>query len=150
MFQCRFLGGTVGAPGTQVGGQTIDWAAYLRDSWRPFRTLTLNAGVRYEDQRLRYATALRGTTDPLTGDHIGTTAMALTGNFAPRLGAIWDPTAEGHSKLFASWGRFYEAIPMDINDRSFGGEVSDIRDVHSRRRAALPIRASAVPTAAAA
>jgi len=126
-FQCRFLAGTVGAPGTQVGGQTIDWAAYLRDSWRPLRTLTINAGLRYEDQRLRYAEALRGTTDPLTGDHIGTTAMALTGNFAPRVGVIWDPTAEGHGKIYGSWGRFYEAIPMDINDRSFGGEVSDVR-----------------------
>jgi len=127
-FQCHFLAGTVGAPGTQVGGQTIDWAAFARDSWRPFRTLTLNAGLRYEDQRLRYAEALRNTTDPLTGEHIGTTAMALTGNLAPRLGAIWDPSNEGKTKLFASWGRFYEAIPMDINDRSFGGEVSDIRD----------------------
>jgi hypothetical protein len=126
-LQCRFLAGTIGAPGTQVGGQTINWAAYLRDSWRPLQTLTLNAGLRYEDQRLRYAEALRGTTDPLTGDHIGTTAMALTGNFAPRVGVIWDPTAEGHSTIYGSWGRFYEAIPMDINDRSFGGEVSDSR-----------------------
>jgi len=49
--------------------------------------------------------------------------MALTGNFAPRLGVIWDPTAEGHSKIYGSWGRFFEGIPMDINDRSFGGEV---------------------------
>ncbi|HSN25342.1 MAG TPA: TonB-dependent receptor, partial [Kofleriaceae bacterium] len=127
-YQCHFLEGAVGAPGTQVGGETIDWAAYLRDSWRPYRTLTLNAGLRYEDQRLRYAEALRDTTDPLTGEHIGTTAMALTGNLAPRVGAIWDPSDEGKTKLFASWGRFFEAIPMDINDRSFGGEVSDVRD----------------------
>ena len=126
-FQCKFLPGTVGAPGTQVGGQTINWAAYLRDSWRPLQTLTLNAGLRYEDQRLRYAESLRNTIDPLTGDRIGTTAMSLTGNFAPRVGVIWDPTAEGHSKIYGSWGRFYEAIPMDINDRSFGGEVSDLR-----------------------
>jgi outer membrane receptor protein involved in Fe transport len=126
-FACSFLGGTVGSPGTQVGGQTVNWAGYVRDSWRPLQTLTLNAGVRYEDQRLRYAQALQNTTDPLTGDHIGTTAMALTGNLAPRVGVIWDPTAEGHSKIYGSWGRFYEAIPMDINDRSFGGEVSDVR-----------------------
>lgn len=126
-YQCRFLGGTLGAPGTQVGGQTIDWAAFVRDSWRPYRTLTLNAGLRYEDQRLRYAEELRNTTDPLTGEHIGTTAMSLTGNFSPRLGAIWDPTGEGRSKLSVSWGRFYESVPMDINDRSFGGEVSDLR-----------------------
>ena len=49
--------------------------------------------------------------------------MVLTGNWAPRLGIIYDPTKEGRSKFYASWGRFYESIPSDINDRSFGGEV---------------------------
>ena len=126
-YRCAYLGGTVGSPGTQIGGQTINWAAYLRDSWQPIRNLTLNAGVRYEQQSLRYASTLQGTTDPLTGEHIGTNAMKLTGNFAPRLGVTYDPSQEGRSKIYASWGRFYESIPMDINDRSFGGEVSDIQ-----------------------
>ena len=123
-FSCDFLSGTPGAPGTQVSGQTIDWAAYLRDSWQPRSNVTLNAGVRYEEQRLRYASDLRGKVDALTGETFGRTAMNLTGNWAPRFGATWDPTEVGRSKLWASYGRFFEAIPMDINDRSFGGEVS--------------------------
>src|SRR5262249_14710158 len=41
---------------------------------------------------------------------------------APRVGFIYDWTKEGRSKIYASWGRFYESIPMDINERSFGGE----------------------------
>jgi outer membrane receptor protein involved in Fe transport len=123
-FSCDYLAGTPGAPGTEIAGQTIDWALYLRDSWQPRSNLTLNAGVRYEEQQLRYAEALRGRTDPLTGNQLGTTAMDLSGNWAPRLGAIWDPTEIGASKLWASYGRFFEAIPMDINDRSFGGEVN--------------------------
>ena len=123
-FKCNFLEGRIGADGTNVVGHTIHWAAYLRDSWQPRSNLTLNAGVRYEEQKMLYASNLRGTYDPLTGNQIGDTAMHLRGNFAPRLGAIWDPTEVGKSKLFVSWGRFFEAIPMDINDRSFGGEVS--------------------------
>ncbi len=126
-FSCDFLGGTAGDPGTQIGGESVNWSAYLRDSWRVHRSLTLNAGLRYEEQRLRYASNLRGTVDALTGNHIGTDAMNLRGNFAPRLGVIWDPTEEGRSKVFASWGRFFESIPMDINDRSFGGEVSYVQ-----------------------
>jgi hypothetical protein len=110
--------------GTEIVGQTIDWATYLRDSWQPRSNITINAGVRYEEQRLRYAAGLRNKIDPLTGNRIGKTAMNLTGNVAPRLGLIWDPTEVGKSKLWASYGRFFEAIPMDINDRSFGGEVS--------------------------
>ncbi len=124
MFACDFLPGTVGADGTEVDGQTIDWSVYLRDSWQPMPNLTLNAGVRYEEQKLRYAESLRGKTDPLTGNKLGKTAMDLKGNWAPRLGIVWDPTKVGESKLWASYGRFFEAIPMDINDRSFGGEVS--------------------------
>ena len=38
VVQVRLLGGTVGSPGTQVGGKTINWAAYLRDSWQSVRT----------------------------------------------------------------------------------------------------------------
>jgi hypothetical protein len=121
-FQCDFV--DANSPGSRVEGQTIDWAAYIRDSWQPWPTLTINAGVRYEEQRMRYATALRNQVDPLTGNHLGKTAMNLTGNWAPRLGVIWDPTEIGKAKLWTSYGRFFEAIPMDINDRSFGGEVN--------------------------
>ncbi len=124
MLQCRYVGGTVGDPGTLVGGQTLNWGAYVQDSWQPFRNLVLNAGLRYEEQRLRYAKELRGSTDALTGNLLGTTALALRGNFSPRVGVIWDPTEEGRSKVYGAWGRYFEAIPMDINDRSFGGELS--------------------------
>ncbi|CAN5919762.1 hypothetical protein BH11MYX3_BH11MYX3_17390 [soil metagenome] len=126
-FACDYLSGVVGTPGTLIQGESINWSAYLRDSWRVRRNLTLNAGARYEEQRLRYAKDLRGTLDPLTGNRYGTDAMNLRGNIAPRLGVIWDPTEENRSKVFASWGRFFESIPMDINDRSFGGEVSYVQ-----------------------
>jgi outer membrane receptor protein involved in Fe transport len=122
-FRCRYLQG-IDDPHALVGGETVNWGAFLQDSWQPHRTLVLNAGLRYEEQRLRYASELRGTVDALTGNRLGTTALSLRNNWSPRLGAIWDPTAQGRSKIYASWGRFFEAIPMDINDRSFGGELS--------------------------
>ncbi|MBX3156685.1 MAG: TonB-dependent receptor [Deltaproteobacteria bacterium] len=120
-FACDYLAD--GSPGTSVEGRTLNWAAFLRDSWQILPNLTINAGLRYEEQKLYYASNLRQTIDPLTGNSIGKIAMNLKGNIAPRLGVIWDPTRVGQSKLFVSFGRFHEAIPMDINDRSFGGEV---------------------------
>src|SRR5213075_2846491 len=95
----------------------------LRDSWQIQPNLTLNAGLRYEEQRLRYAGFLRNTVDPLTQEPLGTNAMVLKGNLAPRLGLLYDWTKEGRSKIYTHWGRFYESIPIDINDRSFGGET---------------------------
>jgi hypothetical protein len=127
-FTCDYLGGTPGSPGTQITGNSFNWSAYLRDSWQIQPNLTLNLGMRYEEQRLRYAEFLQNTIDPLTQEPLGKNAMVLKGNFAPRLGLIYDWTKEGRSKLYGSWGRFYENVPMDINDRSFGGEVTFQQD----------------------
>ncbi len=109
-------------PPGDVRGQTLNLAGYLQDSWQPIPALTINAGVRYEEQRLRNAEHLRGTTAVGTGETLGKNAMVLRNMWAPRLGVTYDWTGEGRSKLYGSWGRFYESIPMDINDRSFGGE----------------------------
>ncbi|MBP6629073.1 MAG: TonB-dependent receptor [Kofleriaceae bacterium] len=122
-FQCDYLAGEVGYPGTDVAGSTFNWSAYVRDSWQIQPNLTINAGLRYEEQRLRYAEALQGQIDPLTGNQLGKDAMVMKGMLAPRLGALYDWTKEGRSKIYTSWGRFYESIPLQINDRSFGGEV---------------------------
>jgi outer membrane receptor protein involved in Fe transport len=126
-FYCAYLSGVPGSQGTQIHGETLNWAGYARDSWQPKPNITINAGIRYEEQYLRYASFLQNSHDPLTNDKLGANAMQLKGNWAPRIGISWDPTKEGRSKLYASWGRFYEAIPMDINERSFGGEVSQLK-----------------------
>ena len=130
-LQCDYLGGNIGDPGTVVKGKTFNWSVYLRDSWQIKPNLTVNAGVRYEEQRLRYAEQLCAEAreagvpciDPLTDREIGKNAMTLQGMFAPRVGILYDWTKEGRSKIYGHWGRFYESIPLDINDRSFGGEV---------------------------
>jgi hypothetical protein len=107
-----------------VTGNTFNWSAYLRDSWQIQPNLTLNLGVRYEEQRMRYSSGLQDQLDPLTEVQLGKNAMVLTGNWSPRVGVLYDWTKEGRSKVYAHWGRFFESIPMDINDRSFGGETS--------------------------
>ena len=122
-YKCDYLLGVPGSPGTQVQGETLNWAAYLRDSWQIQPNLTLNLGIRYEEQRLRFAKELQNQPDPVTGDVRGSNAMVLQGMLAPRIGLLYDWTKEGRSKIYGHWGRFYESIPMDINDRSFGGEV---------------------------
>jgi hypothetical protein len=132
-FTCDYLGGTPGDPGTQITGNTMNWSAYLRDSWQVVPNLTINLGLRYEEQRLRYANFLQHTTDALTQEPLGKNAMTLQNMWAPRIGAVYDWTKEGRSKVYAHWGRFYESIPLDINDRSFGGEVQFIQDFASNR-----------------
>jgi hypothetical protein len=122
-YKCDFVSGVPGAPGTVIESNTLNWAGYLRDSWQVRPNLTVNLGLRIEEQRLRYASFLQNTVNPVTGDAIGKNALVLGGQIAPRVGVLYDWTKEGRSKAYAHWGRFYESIPMQINENAFGNPV---------------------------
>ena len=106
-----------------VTGHTFNWSAFAQDSWQIRPNLTLNAGVRYEEQRLRHADQIVGTTDPFTMEPVGRNAIVLRNMWAPRVGLLYDVTREGRSKVYTSWGRYYESIPMQLNDSSFSGST---------------------------
>ncbi len=97
--------------------------AYVQDSWQIRPNFTVNAGLRWERQTGYVADVLQGQLSP-EGEIIPEVAFQIDNMFAPRIGAIYDPTQEGRAKLFGHWGRFYESVPMDINVRAFGGEIT--------------------------
>jgi outer membrane receptor protein involved in Fe transport len=103
--------------------QTRNLGAYLQDSWSILPNLTLNAGLRWEQQTLYSADHIAGQISPTTGERIPDEAFTLKNMLAPRLGVVYDWTQEGRSKIYGHYGRFYESIPMDINVRAYGGEV---------------------------
>ena len=69
----------------------------------------MNAGVRYDAEKLY------GTPSTLFPDGGG---FSLNNEWAPRIGVTWDFMGDGTSKLYASAGRFYYALPTDITFRS--------------------------------
>lgn len=89
---------------------TLNTSFYVQDSWRVIPNVSINAGLRWERQQVN--------------DRHGDTSIDINDAWAPRLGVVWDPARNGRSKVFGSYGRFYESIPLDINIRSFGGESS--------------------------
>ncbi len=82
--------------------------AYLQDNWNVFPNLTLNVGVRWDNQKII--------------DSAGVQQIDLKKDFAPRLGFTWDPSRDQKTKVFGSFGRFYEEIPMDLVIRSYSYE----------------------------
>jgi len=125
--------GAVGQRAVQTTNRSI--GAYVQDSWQIRPNVTLNAGLRFEQQVLYNASNVQGQITP-TNEVIPKAAFTLD-NWAPRVGAIYDPTSEGKSRVFAHWGRFYENVPNDINVRSFGAEIDDSQITNAHQLTAL-------------
>lgn len=107
--------------------------AYIQDSWQVRPNFTLNLGLRWEQQVGYVAESLKGKVSP-EGETIPNAGYTLDNQWAPRLGFIYDPTKEGKSKVFGHYGQFYENVPMDLNFRSFGGELTNFTSVNFNRR----------------
>ena len=111
--------------GFRASTHTRDAGAYLQDTYRPFAELAIEAGMRWDRQALGNADEIAGELDPITLERVDDDALVLH-NWSPRIGAIYDWTGEGRSRVFGHWGRYHESIPLDLNARGFSGEVIDI------------------------
>jgi Carboxypeptidase regulatory-like domain/TonB-dependent Receptor Plug Domain len=81
-------------------------AVYVNDAWTPNRYVTLNLGVRWEQQHLK-------------GEQL---AYTFVDNWSPRIGISVDPKGDRKSKIFANYGRFTYGIPLDLAERSLTNE----------------------------
>lgn len=96
-------------PSLSASTQSLMVGGFLQDSWSIMDQVTVNFGLRYDAQFMYAADGSRSLSFPF--------------ELSPRLGAIYDFTHEGRSKLFANYARYYEAVPLDIVDRlGSGGE----------------------------
>ena len=84
-------------------------AAYVQDSWAVSPNMTVNIGLRYE------------VFENKNGN--GETFIRIDDQWAPRLGLVWDVSGQGRSKLYASFGLYYLAIPTNTNIRMAGNEL---------------------------
>ena len=51
----------------------------------------------------------------------------LTHNWAPRIGFVVDPFNDRKTKIYATWGRFFEKVPLDIAVRALSVETQHHR-----------------------
>ncbi|MEP6801399.1 MAG: TonB-dependent receptor plug domain-containing protein, partial [Acidobacteriota bacterium] len=107
---------------------TDRYGLFAQDQLR-IGTLTVNAGIRYDSENVK-----KGN---------GESAFKLKNEWAPRFGFTWDFIGDGTSKLYGSAGRFFYALPTDLNARVFTANTQLI----SYNYSASPTNTTQDPTA---
>lgn len=100
----------------QTAGEvrTDNVALFLQDTWRPSERLTIELGLRAEreqvpDYRLGHE-----------GEHA--IEFGFGDKLAPRFGFSWDPRGRGDTRLYGSWGRYFDVTKYELARLSFGSE----------------------------
>jgi hypothetical protein len=96
---------------TQGGASSKNQAFFFQDSWQPTSRLSLNLGFRVEKEE---APSFTPGAESIVFDFFD--------KFAPRLGGAFDLTGDGRTKLFASYGWFYDRFKYELPRGSFGGD----------------------------
>ncbi|HEY0457591.1 MAG TPA: TonB-dependent receptor [Pyrinomonadaceae bacterium] len=97
--------------GTRGEASNRNQAIFLQDKWQPTSRLTINLGVRSEQENLP---AFNGQQTNLK--------FSFLDKIAPRLGAAFDLTGDGKTKIGVFYGWFYDRLKFELPRGSFGGD----------------------------
>lgn len=97
--------------GTLGVASSTNEAVFVQDNYQIARRLTLNLGVRFERENVPSFSANGQPIEFGFGDKI-----------APRLGFAYDLFGKGKSKIFGSYGQFYDRFKYELPRGSFGGD----------------------------
>ena len=88
---------------------------FLQDAWTVSNRLTINMGVRTENENVpAYTNAAGVAPNPIS--------FSMGQKIAPRLGFAYDVKGDGKTKVYGSWGIFYDIFKLNLPRGSFGGE----------------------------
>ena len=98
---------------TQGAVESRNDALFIQDTWRVLPRLTLNVGLRAEHERIPNF-GDRGVENPIE--------FGFDEKLAPRLGFAYDATGDGRTKLYGSYGKYYDVMKYELPRGSFGGD----------------------------
>jgi outer membrane receptor protein involved in Fe transport len=94
------------------GSQQSAQALYFQDQWSVGHGLTLNLGVRFDEE----------TQPPYDPNRFPTVRFGWGDKIAPRIGAAYDLLHNGKVKVYASYGKFFDIMKMGLARGSFGSD----------------------------
>ncbi|MDQ4123422.1 MAG: carboxypeptidase regulatory-like domain-containing protein [Acidobacteriota bacterium] len=98
--------------GTNGQGRNLSQGIFIQDKYQPINRLTLNLGIRIEKEDL-----------PSFNQYPSAVNFDWTDKIAPRLGFAYDITGDGKTRLFASYGKFYDRVKFALPRGLFGGDI---------------------------
>jgi hypothetical protein len=96
------------------------WSLYLQDSWTIKGRLTLNLGLRAENEYIPVYTA-----DPAFAG-VKPINFGFGDKLAPRLGFVYDVTGDASLKVFGSYGLYYDVMKLYTAANAFGGRTAGV------------------------
>ena len=104
-------GGCLVRFGTVGQGNSTTQAFYVQDRWQPTNRLSLNLGVRLEKEDV-----------PSFNQFPSGYNFGWSKKIAPRIGVAYDLFGDGKTKLYGSYGTFFDRIKFIVAQGSFGGD----------------------------
>jgi len=90
---------------------------FVQDSWQVMKHVTINAGVRFENEFLPpYVKEVAGKKVP------NPISFGWGDKIAPLIGGAWDVRGDGKWKISASYGQYFDLMKYELARGSFGGD----------------------------